>query len=56
MEKKRPPSYDITFCTSVSCKNPCYRHHTMCIFEPGRLYSMADFNCEERINKKKHKK
>jgi hypothetical protein len=41
----KPRTYDMTFCVS-KCKNKCERHFSQYEFEKGRLYSMADFNCE----------
>lgn len=41
----KPRTYDMTFCVS-KCKNKCDRHYSLYEFESGRLYSMADFNCE----------
>lgn len=43
----RPRTYDMTFCVS-KCKNKCERHYSQYEFEHGRLYSMADFDCEKR--------
>ena len=42
----KPRTYDMTFCVS-KCKNKCERHYSLYEFEKGRLYSMADFNCEK---------
>lgn len=43
----KPRTYDMTFCIS-KCKNKCERHYSKYEFEKGRLYSMADFNCENK--------
>ena len=45
-KKPKPRTYDMTFCTS-NCKNKCDRHYSKYSFDTGRLYSMADFNCNE---------
>lgn len=45
-------TYDMTFCVS-KCQNKCDRHYSLYEFEGGRLYSMADFNCEKSKEKNK---
>ena len=47
----KPRTYDMTFCVS-NCKNKCDRHYSQYEFEEGRLYSMADFNCENGKERK----
>lgn len=50
MEKKRPRTYDMTFCVTKDCKDKqkCDRYYAQYEFEHGRLYSMADFNYKEK--------
>lgn len=50
----KPRTYDMTFCVSSNCKNKCDRHYSQYEFKEDRLYSMADFNCEN--NKEKQNK
>ena len=47
----KPFTYDMTFCVSI-CKNKCERHYSQYEFEKNRLYSMADFNCENGKERK----
>ena len=50
MEMK-PYTYDMTFCVS-GCTNKCDRHYSLYEFESDRLYSMADFNCNNKEDRK----
>jgi hypothetical protein len=52
VKNMKPRTYDMTFCVS-KCKNKCDRHYSLYEFEGGRLYSMADFNCEKSKEKNK---
>lgn len=48
----KPYTYDMTFCVS-KCKNKCDRHYSKYEFDDGRLYSMANFDCENKGKLKK---
>ncbi|MBQ1551403.1 MAG: hypothetical protein IIZ67_04795 [Bacilli bacterium] len=47
----KPHTYDMTFCTS-RCNHKCDRHYSLYEFENNRLYSMADFNCDNKKERK----
>lgn len=47
----KPYTYDMTFCTS-RCTHKCNRHWSLYEFEGNRLYSMADFNCDNKKERK----